>query len=72
VDVGRTPFVGGAPDPLHDRLSAVIVTTPQALALTDAMKSLAFTRAVKSPVLGMESMKRVRVPVLRGEISNVF
>jgi hypothetical protein len=57
---------------VHDRLSAVIVTTPQAVALMDAMKSLSFTRAVKLPVLGIvENMSGYVCPCC-GEISNVF
>ena len=57
---------------MHDRLSAVIVTTPQAVALMDAMKSISFTRAVKLPVLGiMENMSGYVCPCC-GEISNVF
>ncbi len=39
--------------PLKDRLSSIIVTTPQAVALTDAIKGLSFTRAVSLPVLGL-------------------
>jgi NUBPL iron-transfer P-loop NTPase len=58
--------------PVHDRLSAVIVTTPQAVALIDAMKSLSFTREVKLPVLGIvENMSGYVCPCC-GEISNVF
>lgn len=58
--------------PVHDRLSAVIVTTPQAVALMDTMKSLSFTRAVKLPVLGIvENMSGYVCPCC-GEISNVF
>ena len=58
--------------PVHDRLSSVIVTTPQAVALMDAMKSLSFTRAVKLPVLGIvENMSGYVCPCC-GEISNVF
>ena len=57
---------------MHDRLSAVIVTTPQAVALIDAMKSLSFTREVKLPVLGIvENMSGYVCPCC-GEISNVF
>jgi NUBPL iron-transfer P-loop NTPase len=57
---------------VHDRLSAVIVTTPQAVALIDAMKSLSFTREVKLPVLGIvENMSGYVCPCC-GEISNVF
>lgn len=58
--------------PVHDRLSAVIVTTPQAVALIDAMKSLSFTREVKLPVLGIvENMSGYVCPCC-GKISNVF
>ncbi|KAH7886157.1 P-loop containing nucleoside triphosphate hydrolase protein [Phlebopus sp. FC_14] len=58
--------------PVHPRLSAVIVTTPQAVALLDAMKCLSFTRAVKLPVLGLiENMSGYVCPCC-GEISNVF
>jgi hypothetical protein len=57
---------------VHDRLSAVVVTTPQAVALMDAMKSLSFTRAVNLPVLGIvENMSGYVCPCC-GEISNVF
>jgi len=57
---------------VHDRLSSVIVTTPQAVALMDAMKSLSFTRTVKLPVLGIvENMSGYVCPCC-GEISNVF
>lgn len=58
--------------PIHSKLSAVIVTTPQAVALLDAMKCLSFTRAVKLPVLGLiENMSGYVCPCC-GEISNVF
>ena len=57
---------------IHSRLSAVIVTTPQAVALMDAMKCLSFTRAVNLPVLGLiENMSGYVCPCC-GEISNVF
>lgn len=57
---------------VHSRLSAVIVTTPQAVALMDAMKCLSFTRAVNLPVLGLiENMSGYVCPCC-GEISNVF
>ncbi|KAF9481656.1 cytosolic Fe-S cluster assembling factor CFD1 [Pholiota conissans] len=57
---------------VHGRLSAVIVTTPQAVALMDAMKCLSFTRAVNLPVLGLiENMSGYVCPCC-GEISNVF
>lgn len=57
---------------LHSRLSAVIVTTPQAVALMDAMKCISFTRAVNLPILGLiENMSGYVCPCC-GEISNVF
>jgi MinD-like ATPase involved in chromosome partitioning or flagellar assembly len=56
----------------HPRLSAIIVTTPQAVALMDAMKCLSFTRAVSLSVLGLiENMSGYVCPCC-GEISNVF
>jgi Mrp family chromosome partitioning ATPase len=58
--------------PAHSKLSAVIVTTPQAVALLDAMKCLSFTRAVQLPVLGLiENMSGYVCPCC-GDISNVF
>ncbi|KAG6335919.1 hypothetical protein ID866_3173 [Astraeus odoratus] len=58
--------------PVHSRLSAVIVTTPQAVALLDAMKCLSFTRTAKLPVLGLiENMSGYVCPCC-GEVSNVF
>ncbi|PCH34012.1 MRP-like protein [Wolfiporia cocos MD-104 SS10] len=58
--------------PVHARVSAVIVTTPQAVALLDAMKCLSFTRATAIPVLGLiENMSGYLCPCC-GEISNVF
>jgi len=58
--------------PVHSRISAVIVTTPQAVALLDAMKCLSFTRATSIPVLGLiENMSGYVCPCC-GEISNVF
>lgn len=58
--------------PVHSRLSAVIVTTPQAVALLDAMKCLSFTRTVALPVLGLiENMSGYVCPCC-GEVSNVF
>ncbi|TBU63813.1 cytosolic Fe-S cluster assembling factor CFD1 [Dichomitus squalens] len=58
--------------PVHARLSAVIVTTPQAVALLDALKCLSFTRATALPVLGLvENMSGYVCPCC-GEISNVF
>lgn len=57
---------------MHSQLSAVIVTTPQAVALMDAMKCLSFTRAVNLPVIGLiENMSGYVCPCC-GEISNVF
>lgn len=54
------------------RLSAVIVTTPQAVALSDTMKCLSFTRTVSLPVLGLiENMSGYACPCC-GEITNVF
>jgi hypothetical protein len=53
-------------------LSAVVVTTPQAVALMDAVKSLSFARAVNLPVLGIvENMSGYVCPCC-GEVSNVF
>lgn len=50
----------------------MIVTTPQAVALMDAMKCLSFTRAVNIPVLGLiENMSGYACPCC-GEICNVF
>ena len=58
--------------PVHSRLSAVVVTTPQAVALLDAMKCLSFTRAVSLPLVGLiENMSGYVCPCC-GEISNVF
>ncbi|KLO20670.1 P-loop containing nucleoside triphosphate hydrolase protein [Schizopora paradoxa] len=58
--------------PLQSRLSSIIVTTPQAVALTDAMKCLSFTRSVNLPVLGLiENMSGYVCPCC-GEISNIF
>ncbi|KAI3622444.1 hypothetical protein WG66_015098 [Moniliophthora roreri] len=58
--------------PVHSKLSAVIVTTPQAVALTDAMKCLSFARAVDLPILGLiENMSGYVCPCC-GEVSNVF
>ncbi|KAI0784983.1 P-loop containing nucleoside triphosphate hydrolase protein [Abortiporus biennis] len=58
--------------PVHSKLSAVIVTTPQAVALLDAMKCLSFTRATNLPVLGLiENMSGYVCPCC-GEVSNVF
>jgi len=58
--------------PLHSRLSAVIVTTPQAVALADGLKCLSFTRTTNLPVLGLiENMSGYVCPCC-GEVSNVF
>ena len=58
--------------PVHSRLSAVIVTTPQAVALMDVMKCLSFARAMNLPIMGMiENMSGYVCPCC-GEISNVF
>lgn len=58
--------------PVRSRISAVIVTTPQAVALLDAMKCLSFTRATNLPVLGLiENMSGYVCPCC-GEISSVF
>ncbi|EIN14008.1 MRP-like protein [Punctularia strigosozonata HHB-11173 SS5] len=58
--------------PVHHKLSAVIVTTPQAVALMDAMKCLSFTRNVSLPVLGIiENMSGYVCPCC-GEVSNIF
>ncbi|KAJ3760505.1 cytosolic Fe-S cluster assembling factor CFD1 [Lentinula raphanica] len=58
--------------PIHPKLSSVIVTTPQAVALTDALKCLSFTRTVNLPILGLiENMSGYVCPCC-GEISNVF
>ncbi|TFK36925.1 cytosolic Fe-S cluster assembling factor CFD1 [Crucibulum laeve] len=57
---------------VHSRLAAVVVTTPQAVALMDVMKCLSFTRAVNLPVLGLiENMSGYVCPCC-GEVSNVF
>jgi hypothetical protein len=57
---------------LATRLTAVIVTTPQAVALADALKCLTFTRVVNLQVLGViENMSGFVCPCC-GEISNVF
>ncbi|KAF8310030.1 P-loop containing nucleoside triphosphate hydrolase protein [Clavulina sp. PMI_390] len=58
--------------PLHSRLSSVIVTTPQAVALVDSLKCLSFTRNTNLPVLGLiENMSGYVCPCC-GEVSNVF
>ena len=58
--------------PLHPRLSALIVTTPQAVALADGLKCLSFARATNLLVLGLiENMSGYACPCC-GEVSNVF
>ena len=58
--------------PVHARLSAVLVTTPQAVALLDALKCLSFARATGLPVLGLvENMSGYVCPCC-GELANVF
>ena len=58
--------------PVHSKLSSIIVTTPQAVALADTMKCLSFTRNVNLPLLGLiENMSGYVCPCC-GEISNVF
>lgn len=58
--------------PVHERLSSVLVTTPQVVALTDMGKCLSFTRTVNLPVIGLiENMSGYVCPCC-GEISNVF
>ncbi|KAG8788884.1 cytosolic Fe-S cluster assembly factor cfd1 [Serendipita sp. 411] len=45
--------------PYHDRLSSVLVTTPQVVALTDMEKCISFTRTVNLPIAGLiENMWR--------------
>src|SRR5258705_7856477 len=54
------------------RVSCVIVTTPQAVALTDAQKSVSFARAVGLRMLGLiENMSGYVCPCC-GEVSRVF
>ncbi|KAF8640761.1 hypothetical protein AX17_000411 [Amanita inopinata Kibby_2008] len=58
--------------PIQSRLSAIIVTTPQAVALMDVMKCISFTRAIDLPVVGLiENMSGYVCPCC-GEVSNVF
>lgn len=57
---------------MHSRLSGIVVTTPQAVALLDAMKCVSFTRTVSLPLLGViENMSGYACPCC-GEITNVF
>lgn len=54
------------------RLSSILVTTPQTVALADAQKCLSFTRTVSLPVLGLiENMSGYVCPCC-GEVSYVF
>ncbi|GAV99716.1 P-loop containing nucleoside triphosphate hydrolase protein [Lentinula edodes] len=58
--------------PAHSKLSAVVVTTPQAVALNDAMKCISFARTVNLPIVGLiENMSGYVCPCC-GEVSNVF
>jgi hypothetical protein len=58
--------------PVRSRVSAIVVTTSQAVALLDAIKCLSFTRTVSLPVLGLiENMSGYVCPCC-GEVSNVF
>jgi Mrp family chromosome partitioning ATPase len=53
-------------------VSCVIVTTPQAVALSDAQKSVSFARAVQLKILGLiENMSGYVCPCC-GEVSKVF
>jgi ATP-binding protein involved in chromosome partitioning len=57
---------------LEDALGAVIVTTPQELALVDVRKSITFCRQVKLPVLGLvENMSGFVCPKCN-ETVNIF
>lgn len=58
--------------PVHEKLSAVLVTTPQVVALADMGKCVSFTKTVSLPVLGLiENMSGYVCPCC-GEISRVF
>ncbi|KAF9076612.1 P-loop containing nucleoside triphosphate hydrolase protein [Rhodocollybia butyracea] len=58
--------------PAQSKLSAVIVTTPQAVALNDVIKCLSFARTANLPILGLiENMSGYVCPCC-GEVSNVF
>ena len=58
--------------PLHQRISAIVVTTPQAVALLDVMKCISFARTVSLPVLGLvENMSGFVCPCC-GDVTNVF
>ena len=57
---------------LISRVSCVIVSTPQAVALSDAQKSLSFARAVQVRILGLiENMSGYVCPCC-GQLSKVF
>ncbi|GJJ12467.1 hypothetical protein Clacol_006709 [Clathrus columnatus] len=61
-----------APLQTLSRLSSILVTTPQVVALTDTIKCLSFTRTVSLPVLGLiENMSGYACPCC-GEITNLF
>jgi Mrp family chromosome partitioning ATPase len=54
------------------RVSCVVVTTPQAVALTDAQKSVSFARTVGLTIRGLiENMSGYVCPCC-GEVSRVF
>jgi len=56
----------------HESLYAVLVTTPQVVALTDVMKCLSFARTVSLPILGLiENMSGFVCPCC-GEVSKLF
>lgn len=58
--------------PVHSKLSAILVTTPQAVALTDMGKCLSFTQKVNLPIAGLiENMSGFVCPCC-GEVTNVF
>ncbi|KAF8516722.1 cytosolic Fe-S cluster assembling factor CFD1 [Hysterangium stoloniferum] len=61
-----------APLQAQSRISSVLVTTPQVVALMDTMKCLSFTRVVSLPVLGIvENMSGYVCPCC-GDVTNVF
>lgn len=58
--------------PLADRIHAVIVTTPQAVALSDVQKEISFARTVGIPILGLvENMSGYACPHC-ADCTNVF
>lgn len=58
--------------PLADKLTSVIVTTPQAVALSDVQKEISFARTVGIPILGLiENMSGFACPHC-AECTNVF